>query len=198
LLRNKDYFGGVFIDYKNYYWQNNLVRLSVLETKDSGEIYVASFDSEAMQKLHFYLEEPCSENDVQRMINEKICNKQGDLWLKVENLNGESVGIVALNSVDERNGTFSVGVQIYPKHRGVGYGTAAMEIMLKYAFEERRLNKYNGAVFEGNTASIEMLERLGCECEGERKEQIYAKGKYVSEFLYGLTKTAYDNRKGEK
>jgi RimJ/RimL family protein N-acetyltransferase len=170
----------------------------VLEPTDSEDIYIASFDSEAIRKVHFHIEEPCSENDIQQMVNGKIFNKQGDLWLKIESLSGEAVGIAVLNSVDERNGTFSVGTLIYPKHRGKGYGTAALEIMLKYAFEERRLNKFNGSVFEGNAASIEMLERLGCECEGERKEQIYAKGRYVSEFLYGLTKTVYYSRKVEK
>lgn len=52
----------------------------------------------------------------------------------IENLNGEYVGGVNLNSIDEKNGTFSIGVQVDRDHRGKGYGTRAINILLKYAF----------------------------------------------------------------
>lgn len=77
----------------------------------------------------------------------------GRIMFTIENLNGENVGGVNLNSIDERNGTFSIGMQIDRDHRGKGYGTAAMRIVLRYAFFERRLNKYYGHVLEGNIAS---------------------------------------------
>ncbi|WP_256721809.1 GNAT family N-acetyltransferase [Paenibacillus odorifer] len=59
----------------------------------------------------------------------------------IENLNGEYVGGVNLNSIDEKNGTFSIGVQVDRDHRGKGYGTRAINILLKYAFLELRLKQ---------------------------------------------------------
>ena len=105
----------------------------------------------------------------------------------IETLDGKPVGIFNLNSVDERHGTFSIGMQIIPEECGRGYGTAAMRILLRYAFDERRLHKYFGSVLEDNAASAAMLKKLGCVQEGVRRQQIYMNGRYMDEILYGLT-----------
>jgi RimJ/RimL family protein N-acetyltransferase len=36
-----------------------------------------------------------------------------------------------------------------------------MKILLKYAFFERRLNKFNDAVLEGNDGSANLMKKLG-------------------------------------
>ncbi|MFD1989996.1 GNAT family N-acetyltransferase [Paenibacillus nicotianae] len=58
-------------------------------------------------------------------------------------------------------------------HRGQGYGTRAIKILFIYAFLERRLNKFNDYVLEGNEGSIQMMKKLGCVQEGIRREVIY-------------------------
>lgn len=73
----------------------------------------------------------------------------------------ECAGGINLNSIDERNGTFSIGIQVDRDHRGKGYGTSAVRILLRYAFFERRLNKFNTYVLEGNEASAAMMRKLG-------------------------------------
>ena len=109
----------------------------------------------------------------------------------IETLEGINIGAINLNSIDERNGTFSIGMIIDGHHRGKGYGTSAMNILLKYAFFERRLNKYYGSVLDGNIASATMLKKLGCKEEGVRKQMVYSGGKYHDEILFGLTKDEY-------
>lgn len=69
----------------------------------------------------------------------------GRRMFSIQTLEGTTVGGLNLNSIDERHGTFSIGMQIYPQFRGKGYGTAAMRILMGYAFLERRLNKYEGS-----------------------------------------------------
>jgi RimJ/RimL family protein N-acetyltransferase len=118
--------------------------------------------------------------------------ESGRLMFTIETLDGQSVGALNLNSIDEKNGTFSVGMQVDRDHRGKGYGTAAMRILLRYAFFERRLNKYHGHVLEGNVASATMLKKLGCSQEGVRKQQVYTNGKYCDTVLFGLTREAFE------
>lgn len=109
----------------------------------------------------------------------------------IENLNGENVGGINLNSINERNGTFSIGIQIDRDHRSKGYGTRAVHILLKYAFFERRLNKFNDYVLEGNVASATMLRKVGCIQEGGRRQVFYTNGQYLNTILFGLTKEEY-------
>ncbi len=109
----------------------------------------------------------------------------------IENLNGESIGGINLNSIDERNGTFSIGIVIEKPYRGKGYGTKAMKILLKYAFFERRLNKFNDSVLEGNEGSAKMMKKLGCVQEGVRRQAVYINGQYLDFILFGLTKDEF-------
>lgn len=178
------------IIYKNYFWQNELVRLRASKFEDWEDHYFNLFDSTARCLLQYEIElPPCIENE--KLTAEKFLNfnkETGRLMFTIENLKGENIGGVNLNSIDEKNGTFSIGMQIGQEYRGKGYGTAAMRILLKYAFFERRLNKYHGHCLEGNIASMTMLKKIGCTQEGIRKQQVFTNGKYCDTFLFGLTK----------
>ncbi|QNO14561.1 GNAT family N-acetyltransferase [Alkalicella caledoniensis] len=178
------------INYENYYWQNDLVRLRALKEEDWEESYYNQFDSKARVMLQYELELPPVEEKVKESYSAFVGFKPGTgrLMFAIENLEGEFVGSFNLNSIDEKNGTFSIGMQMSVGQRGKGYGTAAMRILLGYAFFERRLNKYNGSVIQWNVGSATMLKKVGCKQEGIRRQNIYTDGHYVDEILYGLTK----------
>lgn len=185
------------IDYQNYFWQNHLVRFRAMQPEDWKNDFSGLYDSEARLMLQYEIELPPTE-ERQRKGTELFSNfnrESGRLMFIVETLDGVPIGAINLNSIDERNGTFSIGLVIYSDYRSKGYGTAAMELILKYAFFERRLNKYYGSVIEFNTASAAMLKKLGGVQEGIRREQIFTKGKYYDEILYGLTKDDFINHR---
>jgi RimJ/RimL family protein N-acetyltransferase len=188
------------IDYHGYFWQDELVRLRALQDDDWEGHYYNRFDSSARRLLNYEVELPPTISEAREFI-EKFANfKCGTrrLMFTIENHNGENVGGINLNSIDEKNGTFSIGMQIDRDHRGKGYGTAAMRILLKYAFFERRLNKYYGSVLEGNIASATMLKKLGCIEEGRRRQMVYTDGKYHDEILFGLTRDEFELNEKKK
>ena len=178
------------INYDNYYWQNDLVRLRALKEEDWEEAYYNNFDSKARTMLQYELELPPVIEEAKEGNSQFVGFKPGTgrLMFGIETLAGEYVGSFNLNAIDEKNGTFSIGMQIGVGHRGKGYGTAAMRILMGYAFFERRLNKYNGSVIKWNVGSATMLKKLGCVQEGIRRQNIFTDGRYVDEILFGLTK----------
>ena len=178
------------IDYSRYFWQNDLVRLRASRDDEWEDHYLSCFDSEARRLLQYEIELPPTIT-AEKAGAAKFADfapGTGRLMFTIETLDGKPVGGINLNSIDEKNGTFSIGMQILPGCRGKGYGTAAMRILLRYAFCERRLNKYYGSILEGNIASERMLRKLGCSEEGRRREMVYTDGRYQDEILFGLTK----------
>jgi RimJ/RimL family protein N-acetyltransferase len=176
------------IDFSKYYWQNEAVRLRAPKTSDWEEHFYNYFDSEARFLLESELELPvdaeaAEENQKQ---NSNNCKQGGRIIFTIETLDGVNVGGMNINGIDERNGTFGIGMQIHREYRGKGFGTAAMKIALDYAFNERRLHKYQGFVIEGNIASETMLIKLGCIKEGVIRGTTFHKGKYWNEVHYGL------------
>lgn len=182
------------IDYSRYFWQNDLVRLRPWKKKDGIKHYEDEFDSVARRKLQYVLELPPVYDAVNSDEEEQVYNPDnGRYSFSIETLEGQYVGSFNLNGIDERNGTFGIGMQITREERGKGYGTSAMKILLDYAFNERRLNKFNVTVIDSNVASATMLKKLGCVQEGIRRQVIYMEGKFHDEVFYGLLKDEFNS-----
>ena len=181
------------IAYDKYYWQNDLVRLRAWAFEDWEEAYPSYFDSEG----RFLLQEEVELPPVAASIQEEsrrfadLSPETRRLMFAIETLDEVAVGGLNLNSMNERNGTFSIGIWIWVDFRGKGYGTAAMRILLKYAFLERRLNKLNSGCVEGNVGSTKMHGKLGCVQEGVRRQMYYSDGRHLDWILFGLTKDEF-------
>lgn len=179
------------IDYSNYFWQDEAIRLRAIQPEDWENHYINRFDTPARRLLECAVELPPTVTEAKSFAESFSDFSSNRLMFTIENLNGENVGGINLNSIDERNGTFSIGIQIDRDHRGKGYGTRAVNILLKYAFFERRLNKFNDCVLEGNEASTAMMRKVGCVQEGVRRQVFYTNGRYFDSILFGLTKDEY-------
>ncbi|MBD8837566.1 GNAT family N-acetyltransferase [Paenibacillus sp. CFBP 13594] len=186
------------IDYSQYFWQDDKVRLRALREEDWEDHYYNRFDTPARRLLECAVELPPTHVEAKNFTDNfsDFSLAKGRIMFTIVNMDGENVGGVNLNSIDERNGTFSIGIQIDRDHRGKGYGTRAVRILLKYAFFERRLNKFNDYVLQGNEPSAAMMRKLGCVQEGVRRQVIYTDGKYQDLILFGLTKDEFMAKEG--
>lgn len=185
------------IDYNNYFWQQNGVRLRAMQPEDWSGHYYNRFDTPARRLVNYEVELPPTLDESKKFADTFTDFKQGTgrLMFIIETLDGINVGAVNLNSIDERNGTFSIGIQVDRDYRGKGFGTEAMRILLHYAFLERRLNKFNVSVLCGNIGSATMMKKLGCQQEGIRRQVVYTDGQYMDEILFGLTKDEFIENK---
>ncbi len=181
------------ISYENYYWQNDLVRLREWRPEDCEEGYPSLFDSPARFLLQEEVELPPVMANVQESSKkwENFNQEVGRIMFTIETLDGKAVGALNLNTINERAGTFGIGIQTFVGERGKGYGTAAMRILLKYAFLERRLNKFNNGWIEGNVGSEKMHKKLGCIQEGRLRQMTYHEGRYYDWIRVGLTKDEF-------
>lgn len=181
--------------YETYYWQNQLVRLRLWQPKDTASSFADEFDSLAWVFVH---------DEVTLPPAIKKINAEGDSApqkpeapsFTIESLDGAYVGHIHFNYINERHGTFSLGLIISKCQRGKGYGKAAMNLLLNYAFNERRLHKFNGFCLDDNIPSARMMESLGCVLEGRNREVAFINGKYHDQFMYGLTEAEYRATEG--
>lgn len=73
-----------------------------------------------------------------------------------------------------------------PEHHGQGYGSDAAARMVRYAFEDRNLRRVSAQVGSFNDASVGLLESLGFQREGTRREAAWYRGEYHDALWYGL------------
>lgn len=188
------------IDYSHYFWQDEEVRLRAIQPEDWEGDYLGKFDTPARRLLQCATELPPTIAGSKKFAEENanFSSTNGRIMFTIENLAGKGIGGINLNSIDERNGTFSIGIVIDKDFRGQGYGTRAMNILLKYAFLERRLNKFNDYVLEGNEGSARMMKKLGCVQEGIRRQNVYMNGKYLNLIMFGLTKDEFIEKRNKE
>ena len=100
-----------------------------------------------------------------------------------------AVGTVILTDIDMKNGVAQIHVKLAV--RGAGYGTDAVRAMVRFAFEERRLQCIYAAVLDYNAASKRLFEKCGFTQEGVFRHRIFKQGRYVDECVYSVLKEEF-------
>lgn len=183
------------------YWMGEKIRLRALEPADADCEYYAitqDFDSES-ERMGDMIAVPVSPDHMAEIIEEMAGKSpEGDeFWLVIEDMDGNVVGNINSHSCSRRMGHFRYGIDIMYRYRGLGYGTEAVSIILKYFFCELRYHKCTVAIYSFNEPSIAFHEKLGFTLEGTIRDMVYTNGKFHDELMYGMTAQEYFKLYGE-
>jgi RimJ/RimL family protein N-acetyltransferase len=184
------------LDYSRYFWQGDKVRLRPVRPDDAEAMFIGRLDSPSRADLQLGIELPTSLETLRSSLEKWLDCKESDgvILFAVETLGGEHAGGISLHSVDCKNGVFSFGVVIDAPHRGKGYATDAVVILLRYGFQERRFQKCNSAAVHTNSASVALHRCLGFTEEGRRSRRWFYNGQYHDDVLFGMTAEEFEAR----
>lgn len=176
----------------NNIFQGKRVRLRGVEPGDWETHFKWNEDTESA-RTGYEIWFPTSSQSV-RAWAEKESQQTGEgekFRFQIENLDGDLVGTINTHTCDLRCGTFRYGLAILSEHQRKGYASEAIQLVLRYYFEERRYQKVNAEVFSFNEPSIRLHERLGFTVEGRLRRMIYSAGTYHDIIVYGMTKDEF-------
>ena len=99
----------------------------------------------------------------------------------------ELIGAIGMhiNSADNRA---EIGYWLGEDYRDKGIMTEAVKRIIRFGFDEVRLNKIFATCFTDNPSSEKVLQNAGMIKEGELKDQYRVKGVYKSVHQYRVTK----------
>lgn len=178
------------------YWDGELVRLRPMHVDDVGLwLEEEQADSETVRFLNYGMPLPVSQHDAAAFAERyaEFNSRDERIMFSIDTLDGELAGGINLHQIDTKNGTFETGTRIYRRFRGQGLGFDAKLVVLRYAFHELRLQKYNIRCIDTNEPMIRHAHRLGCQPEGRLRRHIYTDGEYHDELIFGLTREEFDD-----
>ena len=113
--------------------------------------------------------------------------EKDDGMLVIVSLSDEILGHIeffkTVNYLDE----YELSYQIYsPEQRGKGLTTEAVNLLVRYLFENKRVNRIRLVIDPGNLASRRLAEKCGFKHEGTARGAWYHKGKHRDVEIYSI------------
>ena len=88
-----------------------------------------------------------------------------------------------VNYLDE----YELSYQVYlPEHRGKGLATEAVQLLVRYLFESKRVNRIRLVIHPANLASRRLAERCKFQHEGTARGAWYHEGKHQDVEIYAI------------
>lgn len=119
---------------------------------------------------------------------EEISRSKRDFHFQIRLLEtDELIGCIVLDGIQWNNGCCMLAVGIGPAEcRGKGYGTEAMSLVLRYAFQELNLHRVGLNFISYNTRAQGVYERLGFRYEGTVREYVHRDGDFYDLVYMGM------------
>jgi UDP-4-amino-4,6-dideoxy-N-acetyl-beta-L-altrosamine N-acetyltransferase len=98
-----------------------------------------------------------------------------------------TVGACQLHSIHPVHRSAELQIRIgEAADRGHGFGSEALQLLLKFAFEDLNLHRVQLQVFASNAAALRVYERAGFVREGTLRQAAHIDGQYVDVVVMGI------------
>ncbi len=126
---------------------------------------------------------------------EQLSADRSRMLFMIDNLDGKPVGMIGLSSIDARNQSCEGGPIIVDlDERQYGYAEEAIELLLKYAFEELNINRFYCYCYPFNRV-IELMKLFGFKEEGILRQAVFTQGKFHDKVLLALLREEWQDEK---
>ena len=123
-------------------------------------------------------------------IEEKRARETRDALCAIR-VTGDVVGWCVVVVGDERARVAYVGYYVLPEHQNKGYASEATRLPVRHAFREFNAHRVEATVQADNPASERVLEKLGFEQEGTKRDGFYKNGEYKDLTLWSVLEAEF-------
>ena len=128
---------------------------------------------------------PYTEKEAQAWISAAI-NQNPELNFAIANSDELIGGIGLLLQPDVYRFSAEIGYWLAEPFWGKGIASLTLLALSKYAFELYDLNRIFAGVFQGNGASMRVLEKSGFKLEGRLRNAVYKENRFKDQLMYSI------------
>ena len=134
------------------------------------------------------------EEDFINFAHESAKNQKGYFFAIENKETGEFLGTCSLVNFIWTSRSGVLGIAIHnPDNHDKGYGTDAMDCLLRFGFNVLNLHRIELWVVEYNKRAIHVYEKLGFKEIGRKREAHYLQGKYHDMVMMDILKREFEN-----
>lgn len=174
----------------------HLVRLVASDPDQVGALFSRwSRDSEFLQLLD---SDPAQPTDVkrlqERMRKDADNERPGNFFFLIQRLQDERVvGETALTSASDQHRNAWLSIAIGERELwGQGFGSDAVQVALRFAFQELNLHRVSLSTFEYNPRAVRAYEKIGFVHEGRVRAGMSRHGKRWDMLFMGILRREWE------
>jgi RimJ/RimL family protein N-acetyltransferase len=179
--------------------KGKLVRLSAVDHEELGKAYAKwNQDSELTRYLDAHMTSLRSAKAISDFFEKEIKEPSHvEHMFTIRSLEDNrllgDIGLFVTNDWAPRDAFVGLGIG-EREYWGKGYGTDAMNLILRYAFTELNLHRVTLTVFEYNPRAIRSYEKVGFQHEGRLRQTLLRDGKRWDMLYMGILQDEWKER----
>lgn len=179
----------------NDLFKGKLIRLIAVRNSDAEEMASWQEHSDYLRKVDTDFALPKS---IEALRERDQSKGAGNIEFRLRTLEEDKlIGFVALHGMEWNNQACLLAIGIgNPEYRGKGYGTEALNLILRYAFYELNLNRVGLDVISYNLPAIKAYEKAGFKVEGQMRSAVLRDGKQYDRVIMGILREEWMEKQG--
>lgn len=150
-------------------------------------LYARWYADEEIWRLTSWTGEPLRRGAVERLFEDREVSSLNDSFAIHKEGEKKPLGVISLMNISQANSSADLSVIVgEEKDRNQGFGTEAIRTILRYAFEDKGLNRVALSVFAFNEAAISAYEKLGFQKEGHLRQALQRDGRFRDAILMSI------------
>ncbi len=118
--------------------------------------------------------------------NDIYSDKQIRLMIELHKKNNETIGCIDLFDFNPKNLRAGIGILIAKKYRSKGYGSQALDLVIRYCRNTLNLHQLYCNIGIDNPESLKLFEKKGFKSIGNKKQWIRKNDKWIDEYMLQL------------
>ncbi len=185
-------FLAVWLDQKTSKLEGERVELR-RHARANYKLYARWYGDPEIWHLTSWTPSPLSRSAVERLFEDRELSPTDDSFAIHVRGNDEPIGVISLMNISEANESADLSVIVGdPDDRHRGYGTEAIGLLLRYAFESLGLNRVGLSAFDFNGEAISAYEKLGFVVEGRFRHAIKRRSNFHDAILMSILRSEWE------
>jgi RimJ/RimL family protein N-acetyltransferase len=152
-------------------------------------LYARWYGDPEIWHLTSWARSPLNRSAVEKLFEDRELSPVDDSFAIHLRDDDEPVGVISLMNISDANESADLSVIVgHPDDRHQGYGTEAIGMLLRYAFEDLGLNRVGLSAFDFNGGAISAYEKLGFVVEGRYRQAIKRHSGFHDAILMSILK----------
>lgn len=188
-MENNDFKGTPVLETKR-------LILRKLTLSDAEDVYEYAKDPEVSKYLtwdaHISIDDTIS---YLNFVLDRYAKGETGEWAIVDKEKNKVIGAISFVHLDKQNSCGEIGYVLSQDYWNKGIMTEALKRVIRFAFEDMKINRVQASHFVENPASGRVMQKANMSYEGLLKQRLYAKEKYWDSKQYAIVKDDFINMK---